>query len=71
MPWDQIHRLGDLLGVATIIGLAWRYALAVRKLFRWIEGDHKKVTALWREHGYNSWDGVERRNVRDRLALKG
>jgi hypothetical protein len=59
--WALIHRIADFAGAGTIITLAWRYALKARKFTRWIEGDHRKITALWREHGYGEWDGLERR----------
>jgi hypothetical protein len=64
--WETIHHLADLTGLLTIGTLAWRYLTKVKEMASWIEDDHLKVTALWREHGYSDWDGRERRE-RDRI----
>lgn len=62
MPWDSIHHFLDLAGVATIAGLVYDRIKYVNKLRGWIVADHKRLDALWRDHGYNGWDGTERRN---------
>jgi len=49
------------MGALTIVTLAWKYAIKVRKMAGWIEGDHKKVYCNVARSGYNDWDGLERR----------
>lgn len=62
MNWEIVHHLADLTGLATIIwGIVYHRIQKWRQYRFMIEEDHRKVIALWREHGYNGWDGAERR----------
>lgn len=59
IPWEALDHFSLVLTllVAPLIWVIQR----VLRLVRSIEGDRKKLAALWREHGYENWDGEERR----------
>jgi hypothetical protein len=56
--WDS---LAHFLMLSTIAGLIWPQAKRIRRMMVEREEDHKRINALWREHGYNGWNGSERR----------
>jgi hypothetical protein len=58
IPWDVL----DHVSLVVVLGSPILYlAGRVSKLIKERDEDHKRITALWREHGYNGWNGTERR----------
>lgn len=68
LSWELIHKIADIFGVLTIAGGGWKYLMKFRHMAKWIEGDHRKVNVLWRDHGYHDWNGEERRAI---LSIRG
>jgi len=58
--WQLLDRISILLALgAPILWLLNK----VKNLIRERGEDHARITALWREHGYGDWNGIERRKV--------
>ena len=64
--WETLDRIGIVLTLgAPIIYLGKKVAVLLRQR----EEDHLRISALWREHGYNGWDGSERRIGRPKTRV--
>lgn len=58
VPWTGLDHVTILVALGSPL---WWAIRKIVKHARMIEEDHKKVVAMWRDHGYNAWDGVDRR----------
>lgn len=56
--WDKLEHLATLIAVSPALWFLYR---KIKAIMEQIEEDRAKLSALWREHGYNGWDGSERR----------
>lgn len=57
--WDKLEHLSTLIVVIPALWLLYQKIMSA--VMKQIEEDRKKLFVLWREHGYNGWDGSERR----------
>jgi len=58
IPWTGLDHVTILLALGS--PLFW-VVVKLRKVIKQSAEDHRRITAMWQDHGYNGWDGTDRR----------